>query len=228
MSSIYVEIRKVCEWCDNEFVALKKSTRYCSHACNSRAYKSNVRQITKAKIEKKTDEILKQKPIEDFKDREFLKCTQAAKLIGVSKQTIYNLIYSGKLKAFKLTSRITIIRRKDIDLLLDISIPFEHQNRIEAKPITEFYTISEITLKYGLKTRRIWDIIKDKNIPTTKKGNKAYISQIHIDRYFKKRGKKDIGILDKEINLIDSFKIQPKIKMIDIITRNVSHSSIYY
>jgi len=34
------------------------------------------------------------------------------------------------------------------------------------KPITDFYTLENITSKYRLKTRRIWDIIKEKNIPT--------------------------------------------------------------
>lgn len=223
MSSKFVEIRKVCEWCDNEFVALKKSTRYCSHSCNSRAYKANVRRETKVKIEKKTNEIIKNKPIEDFKDREFLKCTQVAKLLGVSKQTVYNLIYSKKLKAVRLTSRITIIRRKDIDILLEISIPYEHQSQVEPKVITEFYTITEITIKYGVKTRRIWDIIHEKNIPTTKKGKFAYVSKTHIDRYFKNRGKKPIGLLDSEINKSESKKTQSKFKLADLKPGNPNY-----
>ncbi len=188
----FIEIRKICEWCGNEFIALKSSTRYCSHICNSRAYKANIRTKKKNTIEKQTDEIIKNKPIADFKDQEFLKCAQAALLMGVCKQTVYNLIESGTLKSVRLSSRMTIIRRKDIDALLEIEIPYEPKQKKEKTPITEFYTLDEITEKFGVKVRRIWDIIKTKNIPTTKLGNKTYISQKHIDNYFKNKNKKPL------------------------------------
>lgn len=186
MSSKFVEIHKVCQWCGSVFIAKKQNTRYCTHTCNSRAYKANKRIQTKTRIEKTTDEIIKNQPIADFKDRDFLNCTQAAKLLGVCRKTVYNLIYNKKLRAVRITSRITIIRRKDIDELLEISIPYEPQQKTVPKPITDFYTLENITSKYGLKTRRIWDIIKEKNIPTQKQGKKTYISQKHIDNYFKK------------------------------------------
>jgi len=186
MSSKFVEIRKVCDWCGKQFIAKKQSTRYCTHICNSRAYKANVRTKTKISIEHRTDEIIKNQPILEFKDREFLKCAQAAILMGVCRKTIYNLISTKKLKAVRISSRMTIIRRKDIDAFLEISLPYEAQQRAESKPISEFYTLEDITNIYGIKTRRIWDIIKLKNIPTTKKGKKTYISQKHIDNYFTK------------------------------------------
>jgi len=192
MSSTNQKIRKICEWCTAEFEAQKNTTRYCSHLCNSRAYKANKRTKTKIKIEKQTDLIHINKHFDHFKEQDFLKCAQAAMLMGVSKQTIYNLIESGKLKAGKLSSRMTIIHRKDIEALLEINIPIEPKEKGEKKPITEFYTLDEITEKFGVKTRRIWDIIKTKKIPTTKLGNKTYISQKHIDNYFKNKNKKPL------------------------------------
>lgn len=32
-------IQKRCKWCSNLFIAQKLTTRYCSHAYNSKAYK---------------------------------------------------------------------------------------------------------------------------------------------------------------------------------------------
>jgi hypothetical protein len=186
MSNSILKIRKVCEWCKTEFEAQKSSTRYCSHLCNSRAYKAQKRLEKKTATEKKTDEIIRHLPIEDFKDREFLNVSQTATLLGLCKKTIYNLIYTGKLKATRITNRITIIQRKDIDGLLQLSNPYKIEPRPTSKPITQFYTFEEITAKYGVKTRRIWDIIKSQNIPTFKKGKKTYISQKHIDNHFKK------------------------------------------
>lgn len=186
MSSKYIEIRKICDWCGKEFIAKKQSTRYCTHTCNSRAYKANIRTNTKISIEKKTDEILKNQPIAEFKDLEFLKCVQAAKLLGVCRKTIYNLITSKKLKAVRISSRMTFIRRKDIDDLMKTSLPYEVIKQTGIKPITDYYLLEEITAKYGVQTRRIWTIIKNKNIPTTKQGKKTLISQKHIDNHFRK------------------------------------------
>ncbi|MEG1005727.1 MAG: DNA-binding protein, partial [Bacteroides sp.] len=39
MASSSIRIKKVCEWCGEVFYAQKTTTRYCSHRCNSRAYK---------------------------------------------------------------------------------------------------------------------------------------------------------------------------------------------
>lgn len=189
MSTSIVVFKKVCEWCGNEFEAQRKGTKYCSHLCNSRAYKANARLNVKASVEKNTQEIIKNKPIENFKDNEFLKCAQAAKLLGVCKQTIYNLIYSKQLKAVQLSSRMTVIRRKDIDELLQVAEPFEKQHKAEPKPLTDFYTLAEITDKYKIKTRRIWAIIEQHNIPTKKIGKFTHVSQKHIDKYFFRKNK---------------------------------------
>jgi hypothetical protein len=36
-----LEIIKKCEYCGKRFVAQRTTTRYCSHPCNSRAYKED-------------------------------------------------------------------------------------------------------------------------------------------------------------------------------------------
>ena len=95
MSSTNLKIRKICEWCGAEFEAQKTTTRYCSHLCNSRAYKVNKRTKTKLKIEKQTDLIHINKHFEHFKEQDFLKCAQAALILGVSRKTVYNLMSIG-------------------------------------------------------------------------------------------------------------------------------------
>ena len=44
MTASKIPIKKVCEHCKQEFVAWKTTTKYCSHQCNSRAYKSKRRE----------------------------------------------------------------------------------------------------------------------------------------------------------------------------------------
>lgn len=225
MSSKFVEIRKICDWCEKEFIAKKQSTRYCSHTCNSRAYKANVRNKTKINIEQHTDEIIKNQPIADFKDREFLKCEQAAILMGVCRKTIYNLISTKKLKAVRVTNRITIIRRKDIDALLEVSMPYEAKQKLEALPITEFYTLDEILARYNIKTSWIWQIIKTNNIPTTKQGRKTYISQKHIDKYLKGKQKETIN---ETISEIEYYTVAEAIERYKITREVVYNYCNYY
>lgn len=43
MAASKIRIRKICEYCGQEFYALKTSTRFCSKSCNDRAYKMRQR-----------------------------------------------------------------------------------------------------------------------------------------------------------------------------------------
>ena len=39
MAKSNIRIKKICEWCGQEFVAQKVTTKYCSHRCANLAYK---------------------------------------------------------------------------------------------------------------------------------------------------------------------------------------------
>lgn len=113
MSSTFKVVR-ICEHCKNEFEARTTITRYCSHRCNRSAYKAALRQI---KIDKSNEETQRKKnqPVEHLKSREFLTVTQVSHLIGCSRQNIYNLINTGRLKATNILVKKTIIHRGDLD-----------------------------------------------------------------------------------------------------------------
>ena len=80
-----IPIKKICEYCYSEFYAHKESTRYCSHTCNSRAYKQMKREAKTRTIETEEQE----KKIKDIIDRSYLKISEAGRLLGVARQTIY-------------------------------------------------------------------------------------------------------------------------------------------
>lgn len=96
--------------------------------------------------------------------------------------SIYNLIYSGKLKATKLSTRMSFEKRSDIDAMLD-SHPYVKRPRKKKEDITEFYTIQEIRDKYGVSTSWIYKVGKEKNIPKIIKRGKTYWSKTHIDKF---------------------------------------------
>lgn len=84
--------------------------------------------------------------------QEYFTFSQAARLMGVSRQYIYKLVKEDKLRASRLSGRMALVRRADIELMLK-SKPYE---RLVAKndfDITEYYTAEEIAEKYKVNTK---------------------------------------------------------------------------
>ena len=124
----------------------------------------------------------------DLSGREYLSISEAASLLGWCKQTVYNYCHKGIIPAKRLSQRTTLIRKKDIEALFDEIEPYEVLATGERKSIDEWYTIDEITEKYGLLRHRIRKIINAENIPTKKAGTRTLIAKSRIDAYFRKRG----------------------------------------
>lgn len=113
-----IKVQRICEHCGVQFTARTTKTRYCSHTCNSRAYKAKVRS---QKVEKSNIQTIATiaKPIEEIKAREFLSISDVSNLIGISKRTVYRLIEKGELKYSKVGSR-TIIKRTSLNRMIDL------------------------------------------------------------------------------------------------------------
>ena len=154
MTASKIEIHKVCEYCGKTFVAWKSTTRFCSKTCNSRAYKQFRREQRIAAIENETNT----RPIEKIRDKTILSPKEVAVLLGLSTRKVYYLIDKGLLKASHLSTRITLIKRKDIDVMLDENQ--EKRRRKSSQPITEFYTTSDIFQKYGISESGLYKIAK--------------------------------------------------------------------
>lgn len=96
------------------------------------------------------------------------------------------MIYAGHLAAYKLSSRLSFVKREDIDKMLNAN-PYVKKNRSKGADITEFYTTAEIKEKYGVKESWIFKVAKENNIPKTFSRGKTYWSKKHIDAYFAKK-----------------------------------------
>jgi len=118
-----IQIQRICEYCGKEFTAQTTVTRFCSHKCNSRAYKLKVKEL---KVGKSNEETNQQKilsasdvQMEVIKQKDFLSIKEAYTLLGVSERTFYRLMKEGTIPATKLGGR-TIIKRSVIDNLFAI------------------------------------------------------------------------------------------------------------
>lgn len=96
------------------------------------------------------------------------------------------MVTQGHLKASKISSRLSFIKRSDIENMLE-NKPYEKQQNKEAVPITEFYTTAEVKEKYNVVDSWIFVVAKKHNIPRTFNRGKTYWSKKHIDNYFSKK-----------------------------------------
>jgi excisionase family DNA binding protein len=190
-----IKIQRICQHCGNEFTARTTTTLYCSHRCNSAAYKAKQRAGKVEQSNKETQRI-KSHSIEELKAKEFLSVTQVSKLIGCSRQNVYNLINTGKLKATNILLKKTIVKRSDLDKLFK-----EPTNRTQPEGIPETqkqelnnwvhaggfdiadcYNLTEVQSKYGISETALQNLIKRNSIPKIKKGWFAYVPKTVIDK----------------------------------------------
>ena len=113
-----IKVQRVCQHCGNEFTARTTVTQYCSDNCAKRAYKARQRQ-SKVEVSNKETLLIKTKPLEELKAKEFLTVREVSKLLNSSIRTTYRLIEQGNIKAVNLSQRKTLVKRTDIDKLFD-------------------------------------------------------------------------------------------------------------
>lgn len=181
-----IDIQKKCMWCGQVFTAHKMSTSCCSHKCASAAYKDRVRKERVAAYKKEQSIQELNEPIKDLEQKEFFTPTEAAKLLGISRASIYRYMADSTIKAVQFKGK-TLIRRKDIDALFENPVSYNKRLPKERTAITEFYTTAEVKEKYNVKDSWIFVVAKRHNIPRTFNRGKTYWSKKHIDNYFAKK-----------------------------------------
>ncbi|MEP6930923.1 MAG: helix-turn-helix domain-containing protein [Flavobacterium sp.] len=178
-----IEVIRICEHCKKQFTARTTRTRYCSHICNSRGYKSLARQGKVEKSNKETVQLLNT-DLEKIKPLEFLKITQASLLFGISRSTIYRLVNNGYLDVGKFGKR-TVIRRCDLESFF--AIPVQDVTLKTGQQFPGFdncYTITEIQQKYNISSGALYLLIQRQGIVKYSVGKFTCVAKQDIDIIF--------------------------------------------
>lgn len=85
-------------------------------------------------------------------------CQEVANIMGINQATVHRYYATGKFRCERLNRKI-FIRKKDIDALFDNAEPYEVMP-VNRAPITEFYTMQEITEKFEVSESTVYNIIK--------------------------------------------------------------------
>lgn len=187
MTASTFKILKPCLQCGNMFEAQKRTTKYCSHKCNSRHYKIRKRLEVKEQVEKEALGQTKVKPkvnalsLALIKEKEYLSVLEVATLFSCSKMTVYRMINQNQLNANNLCERLTRVKRSDIDKLFTKPI-ITRENELK---VENCYLMEQITERYNVSRNTIYNYCKKHNIQRLKSKGKTYYSMYDIDRLFK-------------------------------------------
>lgn len=169
MATTTIRIKKICEWCGKEFEAKRCSTRFCSKACTDHAYKSQKRKELKKDTEIQSKVSSYTDKTEGLKQQEFLSVADAAQLLNVTTRAVYNLIYRGTLKAYRIPQQWTVIRKEDLTAM------------IEATQQEEWISYTEARAIYQLTHDQIYSYVKYHGLRKKKVGKYTYILRSEID-----------------------------------------------
>jgi len=104
-----IRVNRICEFCNNSFVARTTVTRFCGDNCAKRAYKARKRLEAITESKKKT-----QKSLIDSMDRTlmkpFLTKQEASTILGVSIRTLDRLNKRGQVPYHHAGRRVIINR----------------------------------------------------------------------------------------------------------------------
>lgn len=117
--------------------------------------------------------------------QDYFTFSQAARLMGVSRQYIYKLVKEEKLRASRISGRMALVRRADIELMLK-SKPYERMVTKTDFDITDYYTADEIAKKYKVNAKWVWTYTRQHKVPKVRIRQFNYYSRKHIDALFAK------------------------------------------
>ena len=176
-----MEVRRICQWCGKPFIAQKTTTRFCSPECAKRSYKHRIKERKMELRHAQEMHELRQ----NLERQDYFTFSQAARLMGVSRQYIYKLVKEDKLRASRISKKMSFIRRTDIELMLK-SKPYERITTKEEFDIAEYYTAEQVAERYKVSTKWVWNYCRQNNIPKVCIRQFNYYSKKHIDAAFAK------------------------------------------
>lgn len=184
--------QRKCENCGKVFAVRSGNQRYCCEACAEQAKQNRKK--------RRNDFINAVEPLIDLQNQEYLSFSKAAMLMGCTRQYIYKLVGQGRLKASRLSSRMSLIRRADIESLLAASpyervLPVVRTTKVNPNPTKrktqeagngpmEYYTGEEVMTSFKIGQGWLYTCAKRYHIRTCRIAGHIYYSKPDIDTHF--------------------------------------------
>lgn len=174
--------RKICEQCGCEFTSQKSTTHYCSARCANLADKH-----------RKRDERLKGTSLEvrererlALLDKDFLTLSDAARLLQMSRNTLYKIIKDNGIELRRFTVRTVRIAREDLDRIsakgredfINTSLPQQEEN------LGRWMTREQVMEKYDVTYSWFYSTLKKRGVKTHMIGTLGFYDRDTMHRLF--------------------------------------------
>ena len=187
-----------CALCGKVFVPNNGTQKYCSEEC--------AEQAKETKKKRQRDFLRAFEPVMELQQQEYLTFSKAAILLGCTRQYVYKLVEQGKLPASRLSSRMALVRRSDIERMFEANpynrvIPCSKPKKVVPKKsrtlskksiknkqptneVIEYYSGEEVMQTYKVKQSWLYASAKRHQIPMCRIAGRNYYSKKHIDAVF--------------------------------------------
>lgn len=179
-----MEIQKQCEYCGKRFIAHSFNARFCSKQCMDKACKEkNMKERYRKFLNDRDEQSIREFEM-SIEHKPILSPTEAARLIGVSRATLYRYLATGVFKCLQLGGK-TLIRRSDIEKAFEKAPDYrKRRNPRGRKPTSEFYTTAQVMEKYGVGKKCVLGRCKKYQIAKFYQGRNVYWNKTEIEKYF--------------------------------------------
>ena len=185
-----------CAFCGREFTVNSGMQKYCCEKCATE---------TKRARKKKTQDFMNGvEPLSELRQQEYFTFSKAAVLMGCTRQYIYKLVAQGKLKASRISGRMSLVRKADIEAMLEASpycrvLPFAKPRATdggkakakagnhrtartdESAGVPEYYSGEEVMEKFKVKQSWLYTSAKRNAVPMCRIAGKNYYSRRHVE-----------------------------------------------
>ena len=187
-----------CAYCGKVFTTNSGMQKYCSEEC--------AEQAKETKKKRQRDFLRAIEPVMELQQQEYLTFSKAAILLGCTRQYVYKLVEQGKLPASRLSSRMALVRKSDIEKMFEanpynrvlpctktkksVSKKMKSPAKDKAKEeratdeVLEYYSGEEVKQIYKVKQSWLYASAKRHQIPMCRIAGRNYYSKIHIDAVF--------------------------------------------
>ena len=187
-----------CAYCGKVFTTNSGMQKYCSEEC--------AEQAKETKKKRQRDFLRVVEPVMELQQQEYLTFSKAAILLGCTRQYVYKLVKQGKLPASRLSSRMAIVRKSDIEKMFEAnpynrvlpctkpkkSVPKKVKSPVKEKAkeesatdeVLEYYSGEEVKQIYKVKQSWLYASAKRHQIPMCRIAGRNYYSKKHIDAIF--------------------------------------------
>ena len=190
-----------CAHCGKVFATNSGTQKYCSEECATAA--------KEAKKKRQRDFLRAVEPVIELQQQEYLTFSKAAILLGCTRQYVYKLVEQGKLPASRLSSRMALVRKSDIEKMFaanpynrvlpgsypkpSVGKKAKTSSKKETKSrkteqasdeVLEYYSGEEVMQTYKVKQSWLYASAKRHQIPMCRIAGRNYYSKKHIDAVF--------------------------------------------